>query len=83
LTTLWATLGRAGHAGLELHFARAPGVFDSQLAGGERHHDVVVGVDVVAGFGAGGETPFGDEDAVGLDLGMRSGFHVAASITCA
>ena len=66
---------RVRHARLELDFAHACGLLQPQLAGGERHDHVVVGVDVVAGLGAGREAPFRDDDAIGFDLGVRCGFH--------
>mgnify|MGYP006915918591 CR=1 FL=1 len=66
---------RVRDARLELGFTHACGFLQPQLAGGERHDHVVVGVNMMAGLGAWREALFGDDDALGFDLGMRGGFH--------
>src|SRR5689334_16355107 len=48
-------------------------VVDLQLSGGQRHHDIVVAVPVPGGLRAGRKPPFGDEDAVIVDLDAGNG----------
>ena len=63
-----ADLAGIGHAGPQGRRHRRLAVKNVQFAGRHRHHDIVVVVAVPAGVAAGGKTPFGDDDAVVLDL---------------
>ena len=69
-----------GGACLEFHIAYAFGLLKSQRTGSQRHYDIVVGVNVVAGFGTGREAPFRDDHSIGFDLKVRDGFHRSVGI---
>jgi hypothetical protein len=61
------------HSGLKLDFAHPAWLLEPQLAGRERHHHVVMGMNVMAGLGPGREAPFGDDHPLGFDLPVAGG----------
>src|SRR5271168_3729966 len=63
-----ADLAGVGHAGAQRRGHRRLAVEDMQLPSGDGHYDVVVHVLVPAGVAARRKAPFGDDDAVVLDL---------------
>src|SRR6185503_9919231 len=77
-----ADLAGIRHTGPERRRHRRLAVKNVQFAGGHRDHDIVVIVAVPAGVAAGGKTPFGDDDAVVLDLdgGLRKGTLIVTLI---